>query len=195
MGRLLIIFLLLPFGVQAQIQDTLYTASDTLCLDSTLVVPEYDIFEELATPPLSGNGEANLHDTPAINNLLRWHIYENKQKKSFTGYRIQLYSVNSYGCDLEKLKEYRDNFETEFQDIPAYLQYFNPDFKIRAGNYHSRLESIPALHRIRKKYPSSYPVKTEITLEELKRIPRQDILQDSTAVNVPDSTFLPLPRE
>ena len=96
---------------------------------------------------------------------------------------------------LEKLKEYRDNFETEFQDIPAYLQYFNPDFKIRAGNYHSRLESIPALHRIRKKYPSSYPVKTEITLEELKRIPMQDILQDSTAVNVPDSTFLPLPRE
>ena len=151
MGRLLIIFLLLPFGVQAQIQDTLYTASDTLCLDSTLVVPEYDIFEELATPP--------------------------------------------YGCDLEKLKEYRDNFETEFQDIPAYLQYFNPDFKIRAGNYHSRLESISALHRIRKKYPSSYPVKTEITLEELKRIPMQDILQDSTAVNVPDSTFLPLPRE
>ena len=80
MGRLLIIFLLLPFGVQAQIQDTLYTASDTLCLDSTLVVPEYDIFEELATPPLSGNGEANLHDTPAINNLLRWHIYETSKR-------------------------------------------------------------------------------------------------------------------
>ena len=46
------------------------------------------------------------------------------------------------------------------------------------GNYHSRLESIPDLQRIRKLYPASYPVKTEITLEELKRVPMQDILKE-----------------
>ncbi|MEI3156021.1 MAG: hypothetical protein V8S95_13710 [Odoribacter sp.] len=41
------------------------------------------------------------------------------------------------------------------------------------------MESIPALYRIRKLYPSSYPVKTEISLEELKRIPMQDIVEET----------------
>ena len=50
------------------------------------------------------------------------------------------------------------------------------DFKIRVGNYRNRLECIPDLHRIRKIYPASYAVKTEISLDELKRIPMQDIV-------------------
>ena len=123
-----------------------------------------------------------LHTTGKIQDILKWHIRQNKQTRSFTGYRIQLYSVNSYGCDINKLKEFRDKFEQDFLDIPAYLKYFDPDFKIRAGNYHSRLESIPALHRIRKLHPFSYPVKTEITLEDLKRIPMQDIPKEENQV-------------
>ena len=66
----------------------------------------------------------------------------------------------------------RNKFEETFQDIPAYLKYFDPDFKIRVGNYRNRLECIPDLHRIR----NSYAVKTEISLDELKRIPMQDIV-------------------
>ena len=70
----------------------------------------------------------------------------------------------------------RNKFEETFQDIPAYLKYIDPDFKIRVGNYRNRLECIPDLHRIRKIYPASYAVKTEISLDELKRIPMQDIV-------------------
>ena len=86
------------------------------------------------------------------------------------------YSVSSFGCNIENLKEMRNKFEETFQDIPAYLKYFDPDFKIRVGNYRNRLECIPDLHRIRKIYPASYAVKTEISLDELKRIPMQDIV-------------------
>lgn len=195
MYRLLVILFLFPLSLQAQTQDTLgYTMADTLLVDSVALIPEYDIFEDLGTPG-TGNGEVVIVEGDSVNNLIKWHIHQNKRTKSFTGYRIQLYSVNSYGCDMEKLKEYRDEFETTFLDIPAYLQYFNPDFKIRAGNFHSRLESIPTLHRIREEYPASYPVKSEITLEELKRVPMQDILQDSTLMNLPDSTLIPVPHE
>lgn len=144
--------------------------------DSTVIEPRYDIISELKEYGPNG-GEVNLHGDRSIDNLLQWHIHMNEKKKTFTGYRIQIYSVNSYGCNIDKLKEMRDKFEETFQDIPAYLKYFDPDFKIRAGNFHSRLESIPALYRIRKVYPASYPVKTEISIEELKRIPMQDILQ------------------
>ncbi len=150
-------------------------ATLTYAQDSTATELRYDILETLNQKGEEG-GEVYIHADPAVENLLKWHIHTHEIKKSFTGYRIQIYSVNSYGCDINTLKEIRNKFEEELYPIPAYLKYFDPDFKIRTGNYHSRLESIPDLYKIRKLYPSSYPVKTEIFLEELKRIPLQDIL-------------------
>lgn len=177
MIKYVILLLLCPLGLSAQSPDTLST-------DSVTVRSEYNIVEELETPGKDG-GEVRLYDTPQIRSLLKWHVYENKKKKSFAGYRIQIYSVNSYGCDINKLKQIRDTFEVAFQTIPAYLKYFDPDFKIRAGNFHTRLESIPALYRIRRLYPASYPVKTVITLEDLKRVPMQDIERDDEVPPTP----------
>ncbi len=146
--------------------------------DSTVIEePHYDIVSELQQSTDNG-GEVRLNSDPKVADLLQWHIHLNEKDKTFTGYRIQIYSTSSYGSDIEKLKEMRNHFEETFQDIPAYLKYFDPDFKIRVGNYKSRLECIPDLHRIRKIYPSSYPVKTEISLDELKRIPMQDIPEE-----------------
>ncbi len=142
--------------------------------DSVIIEPRYDIMHDLRRPESNG-GEVKIREEAHINNLLKLYTYRNEKNKSFTGFRIQIYSASSYGSNVEELKVMRNKFEQTFQDIPAYLKYFDPDFKIRVGNYHSRLECIPALQRIRKLYPSSYPVKTDITLEELKRIPMQDI--------------------
>ncbi len=152
-------------------------AASTYAQDTLATEPRYNILETLHQKGNTG-GEVYIHADPAVENLLKWHIHTNEIKKNFIGYRIQIHSVNSYGCNINALKEIRDKFEEELQTIPAYLKYFDPDFKIRVGNYHSRLESIPDLYKIRKLYPSSYPVKTEIFLEELKRIPMQDILTE-----------------
>lgn len=165
MYKLIIFFLLLPFGLCAQE----YT-------DSVTIVPHEDIFTVLENNSDAG-GEVRIQSDPAIGNLLEWQLRQNEGQKAFSGYRIQIYSVSSYGSDIQKLKDMRDRFEIAFPDIPAYLKYFDPDFKIRVGNFHSRLECIPTLYRVRKLYPSSYPVKTEISLEELNRIPMQDLPQ------------------
>lgn len=161
MYKFIFIFLfLLPLTVAAQ--ET----------DSVFVEPHYDLITELQQYSHSG-GEVKIQSDSHVADLLQWHIHQNEHNKTFSGYRIQIYSVGSYGSNIEKLKEMRDKFEETFPDIPAYLKYLDPDFKIRVGNYRSRLECIPDLYRIRKLYPSSYPVKTEISLEELKRVPKQ----------------------
>lgn len=164
MFKLIVLIFMLPVSLYANNPD------------SVMIVPRYDIMEELHRK--TGTGEVRIHSDHSIHNLLKWHTSLNERKKTFSGFRIQIHSVNSYGCNINELKEIRNKFEKTFQTIPAYLKYFDPDFKIRTGNYHSRLESIPDLYRIRKLYPSSYPVKTEIYLEELKRVPMQDIIQE-----------------
>ena len=167
---ILLSLFLLPLGLFAQIQDTIPS-------DSTFIEPEYNLLEEMVIAEENG-GIVEIHMPTPVQELLKLHINRQKEKKSFSGYRIQIFSFNSLGCDIEKLKELRDTFEETFQTIPAYLKYFDPDFKIRIGNFHSRLESIPTLYRIRAQYPGCYPVKTQITLDDMKRIPMQDILKE-----------------
>lgn len=142
--------------------------------DSTYTEINYSITEELKHPGANG-GNVRLSASPSIDNLMNLHIRQNRRNKSFSGYRIQIFSTSSYGSNMAQLKQKRDDFEKAFPDMPAYLKYIDPDFKIRVGNFRTKLECIPALHRIKKLYPLSYPVKTDITLDELKRIPLQDI--------------------
>ena len=140
------------------------------------VKKEIDFVKQLSETDSITGGKVIIHADPKIEQLLKLNISVNRKEQLFQGYRIQILSRSSYGTNVDTLKSYTKRFEEEFPDIPAYLQYTDPDFKIRVGNYRNRLECIPDLHRIRKIYPASYAVKTEISLNELKRIPMQDIV-------------------
>lgn len=136
----------------------------------------YDLFQNLSQRS-DTTGHIQLEASPLLDSLLYVHNYKNKSKKSYLGYRIQIHSQNAYGSDIKQLEGIRDEFEKQYQIIPAYLKYINPDFKIRVGNYHSRLECLPDLKKIKQKYPSSYPVKEYINFEELERVPMQEVLE------------------
>ena len=107
---------------------------------------------------------------------MKLNLSVNRKEQAFQGYRIQILSVSSYNTNIDTLKSYTQRFEEEFPDIRAYLQYTDPDFKIRVGNFRTRIETIPALKRIRKKYAGAYPVKTVIYLKELDPVVEQDTI-------------------
>lgn len=94
----------------------------------------------------------------------------------FKGIVSKFLSASSYNTNIDTLKNYTKRFEEEFPEIPAYLQYTDPDFKIRVGNFRTRIEAIPTLKRIRKKYAGAYPVKTIIYLNELNPVQEQDTI-------------------
>ncbi len=127
-----------------------------------------DILRELDKRPANG-GEAELIVPAEVGVMMKSHIAQNKRKGQYSGYRIQILSANSSQKDVKELEAERDRFEENFPDIPAYLQYTVPDFKIRVGNYRNKLEAIPDLYRIRRRYPNSYAVKCTITEAELNK--------------------------
>lgn len=151
-------------AIRAQQQnDTI--VNDTITTDSMV----YDIIEVLSDTSAKG-GTAELVVPAEVGVMMKSHIMQNQLSKKFTGFRIQIASVNSAQKPVEELEAMRDKFEEDFPYIPAYLQYTVPDFKIRVGNYRSKLEAIPHLQKIRKLYPDCYVVKCEITFMELERL-------------------------
>ena len=140
------------------------------------VKPEVNFLEKLSRPDSITGGKVILHGDPKIEQLLKLNLSINKKERAFQGYRIQILSTSSYNVNIDTLKSYTQKFEEEFPDIRAYLQYTDPDFKIRVGNFRTRVEAIPALKRIRKKYTGAYPVKTVIYLNELDPVQKQDTI-------------------
>ena len=82
--------------------------------DSVTTIPNYDILKKLSQNDTT-KGEVTIHCDSTISNLLKWHIKLNEKKRSFSGYRIQILSVNSYGGDVEELKKYVIHLKRRFK--------------------------------------------------------------------------------
>ena len=173
--RLIFIFLFIA------ITHNLWGQTDSIPTDSTIykIKMDIDLFEQLKRPDSLGQKQVRISGDFRIQQLIQLNKSIHKKENSFPGFRIQLLSRGSYNADMESLQNFVLDFLSEFPDIPIYLQYVEPDFKIRIGNFHSRLESIPALKRVEKKYPNAYPVKTIIYRKELlEKFPPQIIKKD-----------------
>lgn len=114
-------------------------------------------------------GKLTFNNDQRLNNLIELHRNISFSQKGFEGFRIQIYSESSVDTDIKYAEQYRDTFKYDFPDVRIYLKYFDPDFKIRVGNFRSKAECMALLKRIKNKYPRSYPVKTFIYYNELKQ--------------------------
>jgi len=88
----------------------------------------------------------------------------NTQKQSIPGYRIQVY----FGGDRLKAYEMKQEFVSKHPDMKAYVTYQQPNFKVRIGDFRTRLEASKMLKQIETTYTSCFIVPEEISINELK---------------------------
>ena len=105
---------------------------------------------------------AQSNDDSLANILVRRHIAINSAKMSMPGYRVQIY----YGSQRAKASEMRTEFMKKFPGVPAYLFYQQPNFKVRLGDFKTRLEAMKLLEEIKNEYSSAFIVKDEVKLPE-----------------------------
>ena len=88
----------------------------------------------------------------------------NAGRQSMSGYRIQIY----FGSQRSKANELRALFNSRFPDITAVVSYQQPNFKVRAGDFRTRMEAQCKMEIIEKEFPGAFVVPDEIRLPPLK---------------------------
>ena len=88
----------------------------------------------------------------------------NAVKQTIPGYRVQIY----FGGVRPKASEVKIEFSKEHSEVPAYLTYSAPNFKVRVGDFRTRLEAVKFLKSIEGEYPTMFIVPDEITLPPIK---------------------------
>jgi hypothetical protein len=84
----------------------------------------------------------------------------NATKMSMTGFRIQIY----FGSERSKATEIRADFSKNFPEISSYLIYQQPYFKIRVGDFKTRIEASGFLKKLEDHYTTAFIVPDEVKL-------------------------------
>ena len=90
--------------------------------------------------------------------------YVNNWRKvgNTNGYRIQIAAYSGVNSKSQA-ESARNSFNNLFPYTKSYLIYAEPYFKVRVGNYYSRLQAYKDLLDIQLSYPSAYIVPDKVS--------------------------------
>ena len=90
----------------------------------------------------------------------------NENKKTIEGYRLQLFS-SSGPNSFNQANEVQTQFLIIYNDVPAYVVHKKPAFKVRVGDFRTRLETERFFIELRENFPDAFIVKDDINLPRL----------------------------
>ncbi len=99
-----------------------------------------------------------------VDDLIKKQKEINQQKQTIPGYRVQIY----FGTMRQKAIEFRSEFNSLHPETASYLTYKQPNFKVRVGDFRTRLEAQKFLKNIHEQYGSSFIVTDDIKLPGIK---------------------------
>ena len=100
-------------------------------------------------------GSLNVHQDDRIENLISKQRLLYRVDSSFSGYRIHIFMEIGNEA-LQHAEETKKQFERDFPDIPIYLTYVEPYFRLRAGNFRNRVEAEKCLRRIKPRFKEAF---------------------------------------
>ncbi len=107
-----------------------------------------------------------IYADPRVERLLEIKTINQKEYPGIMGFRIQLF----YGSGARSRKqagEVQAEFLKLYPQIGCYEVFQTPNFKVRVGDFRTKLEAKKFLNDLREDFPDAYIVKDKIQLPDL----------------------------
>lgn len=108
------------------------------------------------------------YSDPRIEDLVELHITYNEAFPLIDGYRIQLI-MRAGNAALDEVNEIKAEFEESQPTINTYVTFREPYYRLRVGDFRTRLDALEFLESIKRSYPQAWVIKDKITFPELTK--------------------------
>jgi len=114
-----------------------------------------------------GEGNVVIIQDPRIDTILQRHVQMNEalllntDNYAIDGYRIQIFE-ESGNKSSTRAREVMAEFSVKYPDIPVYLTWQAPNFKVRVGDFGTRMSAEGFLNKIKRNYPIAWVIKDKI---------------------------------
>ncbi len=103
------------------------------------------------------SGKIIVHESPEVSEIVEKHKQVNKEVSKADGYRIQIFSVSGAGSK-NRAEMTRADFLLKFPNTNVYIVYSEPYYKVRVGNFRSKIEALQMLQYYKEVYPYAFTV-------------------------------------
>lgn len=89
--------------------------------------------------------------------LLQTHLELVSSDSRINGFRVQIYSDSGNQSKLRTQRRQAE-FARRYPDVPSYITFDAPEFKLRVGNFRTRLDARRFLETIAREYEGAFIV-------------------------------------
>ena len=100
---------------------------------------------------------------PRVDELVRKHILINTTLSTMDGFRVQVFS-DSGPNSKTKAQSMHDEILSKFPGTGVYLSFKSPNYKVRVGDFRTRLDAQRFLIGIIADYPNAFIIADQINL-------------------------------
>lgn len=117
-------------------------------------------------------GYVNIVQDSRVDMLVEKHIemneflLKNPDHNGVEGYRVQIF-FESGNKSSTAAREIMEEFEEKYTEIPSYLTWKAPNFRVRVGDFRTRMEAEGFLQKIINVYPNAWVIKDKINFPRL----------------------------
>ena len=87
-----------------------------------------------------------------VTDLVNTHVEFNERVKTIPGFRIQIASETGSNSKA-KAFSVKEKFLQEYPEISAYLVFDEPNFKVKVGDFITKLDAFVFMQKIKSQYP------------------------------------------
>ena len=100
-----------------------------------------------------------------INLLEQQYVESWKKIKRIDGFRIQITSYSGVNSKTS-IETVAEQFKQLFPEIHCYTTYAEPNFRLRVGNFRTKIEAYRALKKIALFFPGAFVLKDQIEFKD-----------------------------
>lgn len=125
-----------------------------------LVLLVFTISSNIMAQP---KGEVEIVRDDKVDLLVSKHVLINQNQKGIEGYRIQIF-FDSGSNSKSRAQSVYESFRAKYPGTGAYLTFKTPNYKVRVGDFRTKLDAQRFLNELLGDYPNAWITSDVINL-------------------------------
>ena len=116
--------------------------------------------------PSKQEGKVEVFQDSRVDSIVKMHVRYNASQSSFEGYRIQIF-FDAGNNSLSGAQAAQTNYQMLYPGDTAYISFSEPYYKVRVGDFRTRLEAESYLKQIVGDFPNAFIIRDKILFPKM----------------------------
>jgi hypothetical protein len=112
-------------------------------------------------PEESKPGHVKIIQDSRVDSIIYRHIQHNQSLEGSDGYRVHIF-FDAGNQSLNRANQAARRYQMLFPDDTAYISFSEPYYRVRVGDFRTRMDAEGHLQKISAEYPNAFIIKDKI---------------------------------